>query len=121
MRILEHINGVTYNVAPFHGSYKPMQEIGMINDAVAIDTNNGKSYILELNNFLDFTKTMDHSLLYPVQARTNGMLINDVPRNLSQDKVNSQSIYFQIRKYRSQSSSMGKFHVCLYNTQVLPI
>ena len=43
---------------------------------------NGKGYILELNNFLDFTNTMDHSLLCPMQARVNGVEINDVPQQL---------------------------------------
>ena len=63
VRILEYIDGPTYNVAPFHDQYKPLEKIGMINGVVAVDTDKGKTYILELNNFLNFTNTMEHSLL----------------------------------------------------------
>ena len=82
VRILEYIDGPTYNVAPFHDQYKPLEKIGMINGVVAVDTDEGKTYILELNNFLNFTNTMEHSLLCPMQARINGVEINDVPINL---------------------------------------
>ena len=100
MRILEYIDGATYNVAPFHGSYKPIQEINMVNGAVAVDTKEGKSYILELNNFLNFTDSMDHSLLCPMQARTNGVIINNIPRNLCPDEADSQCIHFPVEKVR---------------------
>ena len=100
VRILEYIDGATYNVAPFHGSYKPIQEISMVNGAVAVDTKEGKSYILELNNFLNFTDSMDHSLLCPMQARTNGVIINDIPRNLCPDEADSQCIHFPVEKVR---------------------
>ena len=35
----------------------------MLNGIVALDQEDGNGYILELNNFLDFTKDMGHSLL----------------------------------------------------------
>ena len=82
IRILEYVDGPTYNVAPFHSNYKPLEKIGMINGIAAVDTENAKGYILELNNFLDFTNTMDHFLLCPMQARVNGVEINNVPQRL---------------------------------------
>ena len=51
----------------------------MINGIAAVDTEDGKGYTLELNNFLDFTKNMDNSLLCPMQAHVNGVEINDIP------------------------------------------
>ena len=56
----------------------------MTNGAVAVYMKNGKGYILELNNFLDFTKSMTHSLLCPMQSQSNGVIINDVPKALCQ-------------------------------------
>ena len=35
-----------------------------------------------------------------MEARTNGVTINDVPRNLCSGETNSQSIYFPIEKVR---------------------
>ena len=67
----------------------------MINGIAAVDTENAKGYILELNNFLDFTNTMDHSLLCPMQARVNGVEINDVPQRLCRtvNKDNQKMIF----------------------------
>ena len=45
----------------------------------SIDTALGEIIVVELNNALDFTDTMEHSLLYTSQARDNGVEINDVP------------------------------------------
>ena len=58
--ILEYIDGPTYNVAHFHDNYKPIESVNMINGIAAVDSKDRKSYILELNNFLDFTKIMDN-------------------------------------------------------------
>ena len=55
IRILEYISGKKYNVTPFHDSYAPKTDVGMINGVVAVDNPDGSGYILELNNFLDFT------------------------------------------------------------------
>ena len=46
---------------------------------VAVDREDGQQgYILELNAILDFIRPMEHSLLCPVQARINGIFIDDV-------------------------------------------
>ena len=92
VRILEFIDGKRYNVTPFHDSYKPQENIGLINGIVSVDKDDGNGYILELNNFLDFTKDMEHSILVPMQARVNGSVINDVPRNLCPNNSSTQSI-----------------------------
>lgn len=92
VRILEHIQGSTYNVSPFTGP--AIKDIGMINGALAVDREDGQGgYILELNNALDFTKTMEHSLLCPMQARINQVQIDDVPKFI--DPKSSQCITFE--------------------------
>jgi hypothetical protein len=69
----------------------PIRKIGMINVIVAVDREDGQSgYILEVNNVLDFTSSMEHSLLCPMQARINGVIIDDVPTSL--DSSSSQPV-----------------------------
>ena len=58
VRILEYIDGKTYSVSPFNERYQPMENIRMINGIVAVDKSDGSGYIVELNNFLDFTTSM---------------------------------------------------------------
>ena len=45
-----------------------MDKIGIINGALAYDTGDGETYILILNQALDFRNTMEHSLLSVNQA-----------------------------------------------------
>ena len=51
----------------------------MINGIAVIDQNYRGGCILELNNILDFTSTMKDSILVPMQARQNGVVIDNVP------------------------------------------
>ena len=80
VKIMEVIHGKSCTVHPFNDSYKPMENISIINGVTAVDTSNGETYILELNHAMDFTRTMTNSLLCPNQARHNNVIINDVPR-----------------------------------------
>ena len=98
VRILEFIDGKRYNVTPFHDSYRPQENIGLVNGIVAVDKENGEGYILELNNFLDFTKDMEHSILVPMQARMNGVVINDIPINLCPYSTSTQSMILPDKK-----------------------
>ena len=92
VRILEYINGASYNVSPFQGP--AIQNVHMINGIVAVDKEDGQGgYILQLNSFLDFTSSMDHSLLCPMQARLNNVRIDDVPKKLSPSST--QSMQFE--------------------------
>ena len=94
VRILEYIEGKEYSVTPFHNDYKPISNVKMINGIVAVDTDDGNGYILELNHFLDFTNSMDNIILVPMQARINGINVDDVPLQLCPHKVSTQSIHF---------------------------
>ena len=93
VRILEYISGKKFTVKPFLDTYSPQQDVSLINGVVAVDTDDGNGYILELNNFLDFTDNMNDSILVPMQARHNGIIIDDVPRELCYHGVSKQSIY----------------------------
>ena len=82
VKILEYVQGVSFSVAPFQGPH--IKNISLANGVVAVDREDGQpGYILELNNFLDFSNSMEHSLLCQMQARLNGIHIDDTPTSLS--------------------------------------
>ena len=88
VRIIEYISGATYNVSPFQGP--PVKNVSLINGIVAVDREDGQGgYILELNSFLDFTTSMHHSLLCPMQACLNSVRIDDVPKKLAPASLQS--------------------------------
>ena len=91
-RITDIFHGKTFKVQPFNDSYTPMENIRTVNAAFAHDTLDGQSYILHLNQALDFTRTMEHSLLCPNQARINGLIVEDVPIHLDHTNNSSHSI-----------------------------
>ena len=93
VRILEYIDGKTYTVSPFLSSYQPTSNISMINGVIAVDKDDGGGYILELNNFLNFSDSMNDSILVPMQARQNGVVIDDVPKELCYHGVSTQSLF----------------------------
>ena len=81
-RVIEVLEGETCNVQPFNDSYSPMTGVTLVNGCMAFDTLDGRSYILDINEALDFTRTMENSLLCTNQARAHGVIIEDVPRFL---------------------------------------
>ena len=91
-RILEVVEGQSSTVHPFNDSYEPMKNIATVNAAIACDTEDGRTYIVHLNQCLDFTQSMEHSILCTNQARITGVKVNDVPRMI--DHESSQSIEF---------------------------
>ena len=91
-KILEVFSGRTCNVQPFNDSYSPMKNIKTVNAAFAYDSDEGITYILMVNQALDFSKTMVHSLLCPNQSRINGIIIDDVPKFLDLTGRSTHSI-----------------------------
>ena len=71
-----------------------MSNTRMINGAVAVDTSSGETYILEINQALDFQASMEHSLLCTNQARANGVIIEYIPQALDYTGKSSHSIIF---------------------------
>ena len=78
-RIISHRDNIVCSVQPFNDSYKPINNVHMIDGAFAIDSGDGNSAVIHVNNALDFTDTMEHSILCTNQVRINGTVINDVP------------------------------------------
>jgi hypothetical protein len=93
-KILEIYEGQLCNVQPFNDSYESMKNIRMVNAAFAYDSDDGQTYILDVNQCLDFSHTMMHSLLCPNQARVNGVVIEDCPSFLDKSKKSTHSIWF---------------------------
>ena len=93
--ILEVFHGRTCNVQPFNDSYAPMKNISTVNACVAHDTKDGQTFILEINQALDFTETMQHSLLCTNQCRSHGVIIDDVPTFLDRTGRSTHSIIFE--------------------------
>ena len=94
VRILEYIDGKSYSVSPFNERYQPIENVKLINGIVAVDLEDGSSYIVELNNFLNFTESMTDSIVVPMQVRLNNVIVNDVPRSLCPYKKSTQSLIF---------------------------
>ena len=55
--MLEYIDGSECIVQPFNDSYEPMRNIGLINGALACDTSDGNTYLLMINQAMDFRET----------------------------------------------------------------
>ena len=74
VRILEILEGQTCEVFPFNENhYEPIPKIRIINGAFSTETIYGETIVVELNHALNFTKSMEHSLLCVNQARENGV------------------------------------------------
>ena len=80
VRIMEFISGKKFSVFPFLDTYEPKTDVTLINGVVAVDKDDGNGDILEFNNFLNFTDNIYDSILVPMQACQNGIVIDDVPR-----------------------------------------
>ena len=68
-----------------------MTGIRIVNGCVAYDTIDGQTYILDINQALDFTETMENSLLCTNQARVHGVVIEDVPKFFDNNSCHSIS------------------------------
>mmetsp|Transcript_24287 Transcript_24287/g.34810 ORF Transcript_24287/g.34810 Transcript_24287/m.34810 type:complete len:1184 (-) Transcript_24287:1334-4885(-) len=81
--ILEY-TGITAEVAPFSQAYDKMQNIPIVKAALAYDdAETGQTYILVLNHVLYFGPSIQNILLNPNQIRSNGIVVDDVPKHLS--------------------------------------
>jgi hypothetical protein len=94
-RILEYTNK-TCTVNSFSDQLQQLHEIPIVKAATAYDAPNGEVYIIILNQALYLGEHMEHSLLCPNQARSNGVIVNDVPKHLAPTVTDTtHSIVFQ--------------------------
>ena len=91
-RILNFLDGRTCTVYPYNDSYKPKKEIKLCDVAFAYDTDDGRTYILRLNQCLDFRNEMKNSLFSTNQVRANRIIVDDVPYTLDVLKRSSQAL-----------------------------
>jgi hypothetical protein len=92
---MEVFHGSLCNVHPFHDSYTPIEGIRTVNAAFAHDTADGRTFILNMNQCLDFSSGgMEHSLLCPNQARINEVIVDDIPVCLDHRNTSTHSICF---------------------------
>ena len=99
-RILETYYGKVCNVFPFNDSYEPLKNVHTVNAAFAYDSDDGQTYIIEVNQCLDFSETMEHSLLCTNQARINGVVIDECPKSLDPTGRSTHSIHFPDKDIR---------------------
>ena len=92
--IHEISEGSQCNVRPFCDSYKTMKNVNVVNGYLAFDTLDGRTYILEVNQALDFSSQMKHSILCTNQARANQVIVDDVPKFLDITKQSKQAVIF---------------------------
>ena len=90
--ITSRILGRTCEVKGFHDSYNTINDVLYVNVLYTYQDEYGQEYLLELNQALDFTKTMTNSILCTNQARHNGIIVNDIPKII--DNNSPQCITF---------------------------
>ena len=106
-RILETLEGQYCTVYPFNESYAPMQKVETVNAAFAVDTETGPTYILRVNQALNFTSTMTKSLLCTNQSRANGIIIDDIPPTFDRLGNSTCSIYDLDKQIRLPLQNKG--------------
>ena len=92
-RILERYKGKTCTVYPFNDKMEPITNVDTVNAAYAFDGEDGRVFILELNQALDFSQTMENALLCPNQARINGVVIDDIPPALDHYNTSKHAVW----------------------------
>ena len=106
-RILDFIDGITCEVQPFNDVYQPRKSVKLCSVAYGYQLEEGKTYILVVNQCLDFTDEMEHSLFSTNQVRSNGIIVDDVPRKIDVLRRSKQAIIFPDKDVMVQLSMHG--------------
>ena len=106
-RILEMLEGQYSTVYPFNESYSPMQEVETVHAAFAVDTKLGPTYILKINQALNFTASMTDLLLCTNQSRANGLIIDDILPAFDRSKKSSFLIFDPDKQIRLPLQNRG--------------
>ena len=69
-----------------------MTGIKTVNAAFVTNLADGTTYILRVNNVLDFTATMSNSILRTNQVRHHGIIADDVPKQVDIAGTSTHSI-----------------------------
>ena len=87
--VLEVIKGQTSIVRPFNDKYKPLLHVQTVNAAFAVDAINGDTYILHVNQCLNFKSSIENSILCTNQAQFHSTIVNNVPNLFQQNSTQS--------------------------------
>jgi hypothetical protein len=91
-RIIEY-TGQTVEVSGFASSMNSIKNVPIVRAALAYDDpSTGETLILILNQMLYFGDDLPHVLLNPNQLRSNGIVVDDIPRHLSDKSSHSIKI-----------------------------
>ena len=99
-RITDVHEGMTVNVSPFHDSYSPLTNVNFADACFAYDAPDGKLYILHHHYGLDFTKSMEDSILCTNQSRAAGLVVDDIPQCFDARGDSTHSIYLPSQDIR---------------------
>ena len=91
-KIICYLEGRQCTVHTYNDSYKPKKNVRICDAAFAYDTTDGQTYILRINQCLDFTKEMKHSLFSSNQVRSNGIIVDDVPLKIDVLRTSKQAM-----------------------------
>ena len=78
--VVSELSGRMCEVKGFHDSYGSITNVKYVNVVYKYHDEEGQEYLLELNHALDFTDSMENSILCTNQARHNGVLVHDIPK-----------------------------------------
>ena len=90
--IVEYLEGRSCTVHPFNDTYTPRSNVKLCNAVFAYDSEDGKVLLLKINQCLDFTREMQHSLFSTNQVRSNGIIVDDVPAIIDVRNKSRQAI-----------------------------
>ena len=99
-RITAIHEGMSVNVSPFHDSYAPLTNVNFADACFAFDAPNGQVYILHHHYGLDFTSSMEDSILCTNQSRAAGIIVDDVPPCFDARGETTHSVYFPDKDIR---------------------
>lgn len=87
--------GQVAEVSGFVNSLETIQDIPIVKATVAYDyPESGETIILVINQALYYDNQLDNILLNPNQMRFHGLIVNNIPKHLSQGK-SSYSIFIE--------------------------
>jgi hypothetical protein len=93
-RVTHVHEGIYNNVRPFHDGYEAMKRVKTVDACFAHDGDDGVTYILHHHYSLDFTDSMEDSILCSNQTRANDVLVDDIPPCFDFRGDSSHSITF---------------------------
>ena len=71
-----------------------MKNIGLINGSVSLNMEDVTTYITNLNQAMNLRDRIDSSLLSVNQCRSNGVVVDDIPKHLDFYGNSQQEMYF---------------------------